>query len=59
MPAYEVKDQRGCGPGRHVVPLAVGAGNVIAVIVTAQDGETLADVHGDGDAGWIFADATS
>ena len=37
--AYEVKlngvvDQDG------VVPLAVGAGNVIAVIVTAQDGET-------------------
>ena len=36
-----------------VVPLAVGAGNVIAVVVTAQDGEIDADVHGDGDAGWI------
>ena len=51
--SYEVKlngvvDQDG------VVPLAVVAsGNVIAVVVTAQDGEIDADVHGDGDAGWI------
>ena len=48
--AYEVRinsvvDQDG------VVPLAVGAGNVIAVVVTAQDGKSDADVHGDGDAG--------
>ena len=50
--AYEIRlngvvDQDG------VVPLAVGSGNVIAVVMTAQDGDELADVHGDGNAGWV------
>ena len=45
---YEVKlngvvDQDG------VVPLAVGDGNVITVVVTAQDGGDDADVPGDSD----------
>ena len=48
--AFEVKlngivDQDG------IVPLAVGADNVITVIVTAQDGEIDADLLRDGDAG--------
>ena len=50
--AYEIRiggvvDQDG------IVPLAVGAGNVIAVVVTAQDGEMLADLLRDGDAGGV------
>ena len=60
--AYEIRiggfvDQVG------IVPLAVGADNVITVIVTAQDGTTYTDIYGDGDAGrviggefeWAFA----
>ena len=50
--AFEVKlngvvDQDG------VVPLGVGAGNVITVVVTAQDGESDADLLRDGDAGGV------
>ena len=50
--AYEVKlngvvDQDG------VVGLVVGSGNVISVVVTAEDGGTDSDVYGDGDAGRV------
>ena len=51
--AFEVKlngivDQDG------IVPLVVASGNVIAVVVTAQDGQTTQNIHGDGDAGGVF-----
>ena len=39
-PAYEVKLNGVVDQDGIVVPLAVGSGNVIAVVVTAQDGET-------------------
>ena len=51
--AYEIRI-KGVADQDGIVPLAVGAGNVIAVIVTAQDGESYADVLRDGDAGRVI-----
>ena len=51
--AYEIRIN-GVADQDGIVPLAVGAGNVIAVVVTAQDGESTQTYTGDGDAGRVF-----
>ena len=53
MPAFEVKLNGMWLIRTASLGLVVGSGNVIAVVVTAEDGETTQGVHGDGDAGRV------